>query len=171
MRFQNAVKSTETPFVYFVSGTAVYPPNTIYDAANAALARAGEMSLREVLKGLAKVGDVAGTWTVLPEGWWYHFLLRICKNHKEHHRDTANHVEAGAGLGVCTQKPRPIFRTGAAEPRCTRRTVVLFRADEHHFRMRTRTLPDAVLAYRPDRHPAQRGLRTASNGRRSLSEW
>ena len=75
MRFQNAVKSTDTPFVYFVSGTPVYPPNTLYKGLNTALAAAEQKSFQEVLKEFAKVGDVAGQWAVLPEGWWYHFLL------------------------------------------------------------------------------------------------
>ena len=75
MRFQNAVKSTDTPFVYFVSGTPVYPPNTLYKGLNTALAAAEQKSFQEVLKEFAKIGDVAGQWAVLPEGWWYHFLL------------------------------------------------------------------------------------------------
>lgn len=75
MRFQNIVNPTETPFVYFVSGTPVYPPNSLYKCLNNALAAAEQKPIREVLKEFAKVGDVAGQWAVLPEGWWYHFLL------------------------------------------------------------------------------------------------
>jgi hypothetical protein len=75
MPFENAVKSTETPFVYFVSGIPVYPPNKIYECLSAALGASGEKPLVEVLKEYARGGDVGGSWTVLPEGWWYHFLL------------------------------------------------------------------------------------------------
>lgn len=75
MRFPNIVKPTETPFVYFVSGTSVYPPNTLYKCLNTALAATEQKPIREVLKEFAKVGDVGGQWAVLPDGWWYHFLL------------------------------------------------------------------------------------------------
>lgn len=75
MRFQNIVNPTETPFVYFVSGTPVYPPNSLHKCLNNALAAAEQKPIREVLKEFAKVGDVADQWAVLPEGWWYHFLL------------------------------------------------------------------------------------------------
>ena len=74
MHFKDTGKSTDTPFVYFVSGTPVYPPNSIYQSTQTALAALGDKPFSEALKDLAKTGNVGGTWTVLPEGWWYHFL-------------------------------------------------------------------------------------------------
>lgn len=58
-----------------MSGTSVYPPNTLYKCLNNALAAAEQKPIRKVLKEFGKVGDVAGQWAVLPEGLWYHFLL------------------------------------------------------------------------------------------------
>ena len=57
-----------------MSGTPVYPPNSIYQSTQTALAALGDKPFSEALKDLAKTGNVGGTWTVLPEGWWYHFL-------------------------------------------------------------------------------------------------
>jgi hypothetical protein len=73
MRFENTGNSMGTPFVYFVSGIPVYPPNTIYESTKAALSTAG--LFHEGLRDLAKTGNVGGTWAVLPEAWWYHFLM------------------------------------------------------------------------------------------------
>jgi hypothetical protein len=75
MRSEETGTSTASPFVYFLSGTPIYPPNTIYESARIALASTEHKSLREGLKALAKERSVAGRWTVPPEGWWYHFLL------------------------------------------------------------------------------------------------
>lgn len=74
MPSENTGKSADTPFVYFVSGTPVYPPNSIYQSTRAALEAAKEKPFKEVVKDLAKTGNVGGTWAVLPEGWWYHFF-------------------------------------------------------------------------------------------------
>jgi hypothetical protein len=79
MPFENTGQLTATPFVYCVSGTAFYPPNTIYESATNALAAAGQRPFREVLKDLAKSGNVDGTWMVLPETGWYHYLLNFWK--------------------------------------------------------------------------------------------
>lgn len=74
MPFENKVKSKDTPFVYFVSGTPVYPPNAVYESARIALDAATDKPIRETLKDLAKSGDVAGIWSVPPEAWWYHIF-------------------------------------------------------------------------------------------------
>lgn len=74
MRSEETGRSTASPFVYFLSGTPIYPPNTIYESARTALAAAEHKSLKEVLKGLGKERSVSGRWTVPPEAWWYHFL-------------------------------------------------------------------------------------------------
>jgi len=75
MRFENTGEPTATPFVYFVSGIPVYPPNTICECVSTALAETEQKPLKQVLRDHARMGNVGGTWTVLPEGWWYHFLL------------------------------------------------------------------------------------------------
>ena len=75
MRFENTGNSTGTPFVYFITGTPVYPPNTIYESARDALTAPEHKSFHKTLKDLAKSGNVGGTWTILPEAMWYHFLL------------------------------------------------------------------------------------------------
>ena len=75
MRSEETSTSTATPFVYFLSGTPIYPPNTIYESARTAFAAAERNSLKDALKGLGKERSVAGRWTVPPEAWWYHFLL------------------------------------------------------------------------------------------------
>ena len=72
-KIENTGDHAETPFVYFVRGTPVYPPNSIYDCAREALKAE---NVREAIKKLISEGDVGGTWTVLPEGWWFHFLLQ-----------------------------------------------------------------------------------------------
>ena len=75
MGIENTGKSANSPFVYFVSGTPVYPPNNIYESASTALVAAGHKPLRDVLKEFAKTGMVGGTRSVLPEAWWFQFLL------------------------------------------------------------------------------------------------
>ena len=92
--------------MYFVSGTPVYPPNTIYDAANTALLAAREKLLQAVLKELAKVGDVGGTWAVLPEGWWYHFLLMYMNYFANNFSDTAEMEKSAIEvLKLMTKEP------------------------------------------------------------------
>jgi hypothetical protein len=75
MQFENTGDPTTTPFVYYISGIPVYPPNTILECAATALAEGEEIPILQSLKNGAKEGNIGGTWTVLPEGWWYHFLL------------------------------------------------------------------------------------------------
>jgi len=72
--------SAVTPFVYFVSGTPIYPPNALYQSASEALAAVGEKSLRNILEGLSKRRQFRGTWTVPPDAWWFHFLMSYLKH-------------------------------------------------------------------------------------------
>lgn len=71
---ENTGNSAETPFVYFVSGTPAYPPNTIYECAREVLGVGG--SVLEALKERITHGFIGGIWTVLPASWWFHFLLQ-----------------------------------------------------------------------------------------------
>jgi hypothetical protein len=65
-----------TPFVYYVGGsTPIYPPNTIYESARAALSGTDAKPLKTVLQERTKRGFVGGTVAVLPETWWNHYLL------------------------------------------------------------------------------------------------
>ncbi len=73
-KLENTGNSSETPFVYFVSGTTVYPPNTIYQCASEALEAKG--NFREVLKNRIEEGFISEIRTVLPNSWWFHFLLQ-----------------------------------------------------------------------------------------------
>jgi hypothetical protein len=75
MQFENTGDPTTTPFVYYVCGIPVYPPNTIFECAATALAESEKIPILQSLKNRATEANIGGTWTVLPEGWWYHFLL------------------------------------------------------------------------------------------------
>jgi hypothetical protein len=70
----NPGNSAETPFVYFVSGTPAYPPNTVYQCAREVLETKSDF--REALKNRIEEGFVGGILTVLPHSWWFHFLLQ-----------------------------------------------------------------------------------------------
>lgn len=71
---ENTGDATKTPFVYFVSGTPVYPANTVYACAEEAL-KQGNLPIRQFLKEHAKQGSIGGISTILTDGWWFHFLL------------------------------------------------------------------------------------------------
>jgi hypothetical protein len=71
---ENTRNSAETPFVYFVSGTPVYPPNTLYECAGKALALKGDF--RDLLKNEIEEGFIGGTLSVSPATWWFNFLLQ-----------------------------------------------------------------------------------------------
>jgi len=75
MKSQNTGDSTLTPFVYFVGGVLVYPPNTIYESARDALSEAYSKPLATILQERIRRGFVGGPVAVLPEAWWNHFLL------------------------------------------------------------------------------------------------
>lgn len=71
---ENTGSLIESPFVYFASGTPAYPPNTVYQCASEALGEKAD--LREVLKKRIEEGFIGGVWTVLPNSYWFHFLLQ-----------------------------------------------------------------------------------------------
>lgn len=64
----------KTPFVRYVSGTPVYPPNTVYDAARKLLEYPEDTNLAEVCKGLTERGAVGGQYAVLPHSTWFAIL-------------------------------------------------------------------------------------------------
>jgi len=71
---ENTGNGSDTPFVYFVSGTPAYPPNSLYEAARETLGADGDF--REALRKRIENGLVDGTWTITPKAWWFHFLLQ-----------------------------------------------------------------------------------------------
>lgn len=62
------------PFVRFVSGTAVYPPNILYESTFDILEKLREHSLEEAFRDVVREGLVGGQYTVLPESTWYAML-------------------------------------------------------------------------------------------------
>ena len=72
---ENTGNSAETPFVYFVSGTPVYPPTTIYQCAAAVLEAKG--NFHEELRKRVQEGFVGGSQSILPETWWFRFFLQF----------------------------------------------------------------------------------------------
>jgi hypothetical protein len=66
---------TSSPFIRFVGGTAVVPPNTVYDNAHEVLSKLRDGQPRSgVFTELTKTGLVGGQRTVLPESTWYALL-------------------------------------------------------------------------------------------------
>jgi hypothetical protein len=72
---ENTGDPLKTPFVYYVSGVPVFPPNNVRETALNALKPDNSESLTERLKSRAKKGLIGGTVAILPETWWNQFLL------------------------------------------------------------------------------------------------
>lgn len=66
----------KSPFVRYISGTPVYPPNIIYEAARKILEYPEGANLAQVCQGLTEKGAVGGQYAVLPESTWF-AILRI----------------------------------------------------------------------------------------------
>jgi hypothetical protein len=72
---ENTGAPLKTPFVYYVSGVPVFPPNNIREMALDALKPDNSESLTDRLKSRVKNGLIGGTVAILPETWWNQFLL------------------------------------------------------------------------------------------------
>lgn len=68
---------SSSPFVRFVSGTVITPPNTIYESGFDVLRRLVENSAEETLRNLVQEGSVGGQYAVLPEATWYAMLAEF----------------------------------------------------------------------------------------------
>lgn len=64
----------KSPFVRYISGTPVYPPNTIYEAARKLLEYPKNANLAEVCRSLTEQGAVGGQYAVLPQSTWFAIL-------------------------------------------------------------------------------------------------
>lgn len=62
---------TETPFIRFLNGTPLSPPNTIYESASTLLTEIKKASPNEVFHKLILYGAISGQRTVLPEATWF----------------------------------------------------------------------------------------------------
>ncbi len=66
--------ASSSPFVRFVSGTVIHPPNTIYESALDVLKGLAQNSAEETFRRLVQEGSVAGNHAVMPEATWYALL-------------------------------------------------------------------------------------------------
>ena len=64
----------KTPFVRYISGTPVYPPNTIYAAAEELLKRPEGADLAAASASLIEQGPLGGQYAVLPQSTWFAIL-------------------------------------------------------------------------------------------------
>ena len=62
---------TETPFIRFLNGTPLSPPNTIYESASTLLTELEKASPNEAFHKLILYGAIFGQRTVLPEATWF----------------------------------------------------------------------------------------------------
>jgi hypothetical protein len=109
MHTTNTGDPTKSPFVYFVSGTAAYPPNSIYESAEhvlGAIDGAERQTASGILNGLVKQGFIGGTRTTLPEAAWFglirNFLLYSSEQFSASDRMFALAVEC---LRLMTRQP------------------------------------------------------------------
>ena len=72
---ENTGDPTKTPFVYYVSGVPVFPPNNVRETALGVLKADNSKNLTDRLKSRAKHGLIGGTVAILPETWWNQFFL------------------------------------------------------------------------------------------------
>jgi hypothetical protein len=108
MQPENTGDPLKSPFVYYVSGVPVFPPNDIREVAISALDESEKKPLGTVLQERVKRGFVGGTVAVLPEFWWNQFLLNYVKyfaNNYSQAQEMEHH--AGEALGIMTSTPAP----------------------------------------------------------------
>jgi hypothetical protein len=72
---ENTGDPLKTPFVYYVSGVPVFPPNNLRETAIAALKLDGSETLKDRLRSRSKKGVIGGTVATLPDVWWNQFLF------------------------------------------------------------------------------------------------
>jgi len=95
-----------TPFVYYVGSMPIYPPNTIYESAKAAISESETKPLKTVLQERTKRGFVGGTVAVLPETWWSHYLLNYVNYFANNFSEPAEFEEqAAAALRIMAEGP------------------------------------------------------------------
>lgn len=95
-----------TPFVYFVSGTAVFPPNNLRDAARRLLESGNDTAaMRCAAAELAKHGFVGGTRTVVPEAFWYHYFGTFLSYPIENFDNSSMECFARSALDLCVGTP------------------------------------------------------------------
>lgn len=63
-----------TPFTYFTSGSAVFPPNTLIRDAEQVLALLDSDGAQQKVESLVRWGNVGHVGGVLPESTWFAFI-------------------------------------------------------------------------------------------------